>query len=606
MKAAPDTRRALRLGLILALGLIGPGIASVCLAQTAPDMMNTKHNLSASGPGPIRAMTETRICVFCHTPHSATPLTPLWNKDLEPQVYSVYASPTLKTGPLSQPSGASKLCLSCHDGTIAMGAVVNPAGGIGMAGGGTIPPGSLSDFGLNLSGHHPVSFAYPDALPNPELSSSPPPDLVYGGGDEVHCNTCHDPHNDQYGRFLVKDNRYSALCITCHQLAGWAGSAHATSTAPVAGNLPRPPKTWPTWTQLNEWGCEVCHTPHFAATAEGLLNLTDAPPTPFGCTSAGCHSGEASGASPPLMMADVASQIRKISAHRDRSGMIRTTTRGSARAARSGIRGVVACADCHNPHVITGRRARPPYVSGLLQGVRGVDRNGAEIGSVVYEYEVCFRCHGDFTPDLDYIYRVLDTTNTRLAFDPTNESYHPVVAIGRNQNIPSIPSAFEPSMTASDRIYCSACHADDQGVSRGPHGSSFPPILRQRYEMADHTPESQENYALCYHCHDRSSILRDDSFKRSAIEATGSGGGHSGHLAAGATCSACHDPHGVNTAGALGARDTGSHTHLINFDTLIVLPAAGERFPVFHDKGMFTGGCTLVCHGVAHDGTSYP
>jgi hypothetical protein len=56
----------------------------------------------------------------------------------------------------------------------------------------------------------------------------------------------------------------------------------------------------------------------------------------------------------------------------------------------------------------------------------------------------------------------------------------------------------------------------------------------------------------------------------------------------------------------MGAVETGSHTHLINFDTLIVQPAAGERFPIFHDKGMFTGGCTLVCHGFAHNRTSYP
>ena len=149
---------------------VGLGLVLTAEAQTPADMVNTKHNLSVSGPGPIRALTETRICVFCHTPHNATPLSPLWNKELEPQVYTVYTSPTLKAGPLPQPSGPTKLCLSCHDGTIAMGAVVNPAGGIGMAGGDRLPPGSLSNFGLDLSGHHPVSFPYHDALPNAELA----------------------------------------------------------------------------------------------------------------------------------------------------------------------------------------------------------------------------------------------------------------------------------------------------------------------------------------------------------------------------------------------------------------------------------------------------
>ena len=289
ISASPRLRVSVSL---LALCLLGSGLASPLVAQTASDMVNTKHNLSVSGPGPIRALTETRICIFCHTPHNATPLSPLWNKELEPQNYQVYTSLTLKAGPLPQPSGPTKLCLSCHDGTIAMGAVVNPAGGISMASGDMLPPGSLANFGLDLSGHHPVSFPYHAALPNVELAAAPPPDLVFGGTDEVHCITCHDPHRDTYGRFLLKDNRYSALCVTCHQMTGWSTSAHATSTASVVGILPRPPKTWPTYTQLNEWGCEACHTPHFAPTAEELLNFTAAPPAPFSCTSAGCHSSE--------------------------------------------------------------------------------------------------------------------------------------------------------------------------------------------------------------------------------------------------------------------------------------------------------------------------
>ncbi|VAX19401.1 Cytochrome c family protein, partial [hydrothermal vent metagenome] len=35
------------------------------------DVRNTKHNLSVSGPGTVKASTETRVCVFCHTPHQA-------------------------------------------------------------------------------------------------------------------------------------------------------------------------------------------------------------------------------------------------------------------------------------------------------------------------------------------------------------------------------------------------------------------------------------------------------------------------------------------------------------------------------------------------------
>jgi predicted CXXCH cytochrome family protein len=611
LNSAPNRARA-RAGVrvfLRALALLGCGLVSAVEAQTVADMVRTKHNLSVSGPGPIRALTETRICIFCHTPHNATPLSPLWNKALEPQAYTVYASPTLKAGPLPQPSGPTKLCLSCHDGTIAMGAVLNPAGGISMAGGDRLPPGSLSEFGLDLSGHHPVSFRYQDALPNAELAASLPPDLVFGGGGEVHCTTCHDPHNDGYGEFLLKDNRYSALCITCHQMTGWSTSAHATSTASVVGILPRPPKTWPTWTELSEWGCEVCHTPHFAPTAEELLNFTTAPPDPFSCTSAGCHSSEPAPIHPATVsapvvgaargytagMVDIARQIRKISAHHEPPPGTAPLSRRFGGAARSGIRSVT-CADCHNPHLTSGVASEAPYVSGLLRGVSGIDRNGLEVRVATYQYEVCFKCHADNTPDQSYVPRVLLNTNTRLAFDPGNPSYHPVISIGRNLNIPSIPSPFEPNMTPSVAIYCTACHADDEGGSNGPHGSSFVPVLRERYEMADHTPESYDNYALCYRCHNRTSILSDISFQKNRAMR----GGHSGHLADGAPCSACHDPHGVYDSGGAVPMGTGFHTHLINFDTSIVLPAQ-EQYPVFRDTGTFSGSCNLCCHDVLHD-----
>lgn len=613
--AVPD-RRARRVAqLLLACGLAG---AAALLAQSASNMVDTKHNLSLTGPGPIQAQRETRICIFCHTPHNAAPDSPLWNREIEPQIYTVYASPTLVAGVLPQPSGPTKLCLTCHDGTVAMGAVLNPPGGIAMAGSDSLPPGSLADFGLDLSGHHPVSFSYLDSLPNVELQPLPPDELVFGGGDELHCSTCHDPHNDQYGKFLVKDNRYSALCITCHQMTDWAGSAHATSTASVGGLLPRPPKTWPAWTQVDEWGCETCHTPHFAPTAEQLLNFTPDPPTPFSCTS--CHA--ATPPDPPHAgglpggagldnrqgrtgRTDIAGQVQKFSAHPESTTLPAGLSRGLGSGSRADL-GAVGCSDCHNPHVANDQPADPPYVSGALRGVPGVDRNGAQVFPATYEYEICFRCHGDNTPDSEFVPRVIASTNTRLDFDANNASFHPVVEMGRGVDVPSLPSSLSPRMTASDQIGCTSCHADDEGGSRGPHGSDFAPILKERYETIDGTGESYENYALCYRCHERASILADQSFRTRTFRSTPSGGGHSGHLAAGAPCSACHDPHGVPASGNEAFRPTGDHTHLINFDTRIVAPLPDGLPPSFKDNGSRSGSCTLVCHGVTHTATAYP
>jgi predicted CXXCH cytochrome family protein len=604
MRHRPDLRALAWAAAWLAAGAVS--------AQTGSDIVETRHNLAVSGPGPVRALTETRICVFCHTPHDAAPASPLWNKEIEPQTYTLYASPTLRAGPLQQPMGATKLCLSCHDGTVAIGAVLNPAGGIGFPGSGTLPPGTLSDFGLDLSGHHPVSFPYHEALPNPELAPRPPAALNYGAADVVQCTTCHDPHDDRYGKFLVTDNRASALCVKCHVMNGWSGSAHATSTASVAGILPRAPKTWPRYSQLGEWGCEACHTPHFAPTAPQLLNFTEQSPA-FSCTTAGCH-GETPGSphapaaagagarAAAFGQAEIGAQMRKPSAHRLEPGFFGSAITRTGGGARSGVR-AVDCADCHNPHAATRRQAEPPFVSGALAGVRGVDRYGAPLEAARYEYEVCFKCHADTSGDLEAVPRVVASTNTRLDFDPANPSYHPVVEIGRTLDVPSIPSTAEPAMRPSQRIACTSCHADDEGGVRGPHGSSFPPILGRRYDTADGTTESYDSYALCYQCHERSRILQDVSFRR-ALQRTSSGGGHSGHLSAGIACAACHDPHGVNL-GVSGAADTGDHTHLINFDTRIVSPLPGADYPVFRDRGRFAGNCSLVCHGVVHDQAGY-
>lgn len=581
---------------------------------------DTKHNLSVTGPGPFKSLTESRICVFCHTPHNATPDTPLWNHTMSSQTYNLYTSDTLLLTP-SQPTGPTKLCLSCHDGTVALGSVVNPLPGPPELVS-PIPAGNLSSFGFDLAGHHPVVFSYPQAQQLDTTGqlvdvSLLPLSIILGGTGNVHCTTCHNAHDNTYGKFLVMDNRYSALCTSCHQLNGWYLSSHANSVFSVEGILPRSPKTFPAWSQMNEWGCEVCHTPHFAATAQKLLNFCSTPvpvpyTSPFDCTTGGCHGStsppyhttEVSTSSAKVQAssfsnsasADIRRQISKKSAHYEQPGTGMLSRHQSKKSSYS-VLGSSSCVDCHNPHVSNKQKASAPYVSGMLKDVSGVDANGLDVNSAQYEYEVCFKCHSDYSSDLQYVPRVVNTLNKRRAFAQTNPSYHPVIAMGKERNVPSIPSTFEPTITNSSIIYCTDCHRDDEGGARGPHGSEFVPILRERYETADNTPENYQNYALCYRCHSRESILRDDSFGKNSLGK----GGHSGHLAAGAPCSACHDPHGINDTG-----QSGSHTHLINFDTRIVLPASGNPWPVFMDRGIFSGSCSLICHGKVHDNESYP
>jgi hypothetical protein len=270
--------------------------------------------------------------------------------------------------------------------------------------------------------------------------------------------------------------------------------------------------------------------------------------------------------------------------------------------------GHVECADCHNAHAANNRAAAAPAVSGKLDRVSGVALSGSGITAPLYasnEYEICFKCHADSSSRYPMIIRVFNTVNARLEFDPANPSFHPVTAMGKNSDVPSIPSSYQPALTPSSVIYCTDCHDSDDSTAvggsgpRGPHGSIYRPLLRERYETTDNTPESSSSYALCYRCHNRTSILSDVSFQKNASGK----GGHSGHLgpSVNAPCSACHDPHGVKDDGL-----SGSHTHLINFDATISQPltSSGYPVPVFNDSGSRSGNCTLVCHGIVHDGTN--
>jgi predicted CXXCH cytochrome family protein len=576
---------------LLLLAAILFGTATNTGAQTG--IVDTRHNLSVSGPGDLKALTETRICVFCHTPHSAEPSTPLWNRRLEAVNYILYGSSTMAatTGP---PTGPSRLCLSCHDGTVALGAVLQPGSGISMSLAGGIPSERRSHLGTSLADDHPVSFSYYDALPNPELSPTLPPDLLFYGSGTLHCSTCHDAHDNSNKKFLAVNPVNGALCSRCHLKTGWAGGTHRYSPALWNGGLPDP---WPrtgaatdfNWTTVEQNGCQNCHTPHAAGGADRLLSSESEEQNCYPC-----HNGN-------VASKNIQSQFLKPSRHHVEAFA------GKHESGESPLflTGHVECVDCHNPHASNSLQAvLAPSVSGKLAMVSGVDSNGVGIvppAASRFEYEICFKCHADSSSLFPFIPRVIDTVNTRVEFGMSNPSYHPVQGSGRNPDVPSIPSSVSPDLTAASIIYCTDCHDSDESSAvggagpRGPHGSLYSPLLRERYETADNSMESSSAYALCYRCHNRSSILLDDSFRKS-----GAGrGGHSGHLGSmvNAPCSICHDPHGIQDNGL-----SGSHSHLINFDTRSVtsLPGSGLAYPVFTDKGSRSGSCTLVCHGIEH------
>lgn len=227
------------------------------------------HNLSSLAThGGIRAASTaggtTEICKFCHTPHGASTQSTLWNRP-DPDTMgnfplfnrttsiAIYNSATIApqaqygSGYGEYPNGATKMCLSCHDGVTSIGTLVDGTV-ISMQGGVDTITGVNKYFNADGSGNaadfsktHPVSFYYTSSIASAI-------DTYYGGGGNyykfpaagdrdvldgvyrVQCTTCHDPHYDtrdaangynlpfwrKYTGDANEATDYDTVCNACH------------------------------------------------------------------------------------------------------------------------------------------------------------------------------------------------------------------------------------------------------------------------------------------------------------------------------------------------------------------------------------------------------
>ena len=571
-------------------------------AQVPVSSPANKHNLSVSGTGTVRSTGTTEICIFCHAPHNTSPSPPLWNQTQSGVTYTPYTSSTMAASP-GAPTGSAKLCLSCHDGTVAIGSTLSrgsiPMSGVDSSGRMT----GASVLGSNLSDDHPISFV---PVTGPQIVAPPPGDPVkLDDHGMLQCRSCHDPHQQSVdpvmNKFLVKSNSQSALCLTCHQKAFWSTTpaSHRTSTRPFTAAQ----GAHTGYTTVGANGCESCHKPHTATNASRMLKGVEEN------TCNTCHGPSG------VATTNIASEFNKTYRHPTYSvtpsvhdaseapdSILYRMPETNATAARH-----AECADCHNPHASYAAAATAPKGSGRLAGVWGIDSNGLRVDPSgtppsVREYEICFKCHGDSAnkqqptgPSPPYANRQAAQFNKRMQFDPANPSYHPVEAPGRSTSVPSLMAPW----TTTSTIYCTDCHDNDTGPKAptpgagpaGPHGSNYKHLLVAEYDMDNGSQvESAAAYALCYKCHSRTSILADLSFLQ-----------HSRHLLlAMAPCSVCHDPHGISATQGTST----NNSRLINFDKRFVSPSASGllRFEV---TGTGHGQCYLNCHGVEHNPRSY-
>ncbi|MGC2636662.1 MAG: cytochrome c3 family protein [Acidobacteriaceae bacterium] len=612
--------------LVAALALSLCGASLPAHAQITNDVLGM-HNL---GPGSTSPITGARpdSCSYCHAPHSGLN-TGLWNQKLTTQVYTPYTSSTeANTGRQPTLGQVSNQCLSCHDGTVAVGNTV-VYGQVTMRG--SMYPQDI--FASNMQTQHPFSLVAP-LKDNVDLVAT----LASGGttadttgavrliGGNVECTSCHDPHvqaRDMIAQnFLVKNSSSGALCLACHDptrqmsghvnpLADWAISAHALSSAKIASGT-----GLGSYTTVAADACDSCHTSHNAGSTARLLRGQNEQ------ACIGCHNG--ANVSPMPTWENVLAEYAapKVGHPIPTS----TNPHDASEGALVNNNRHATCADCHNAHgsqpvnIFTP----PPLVRVSQKDATGISASDGVtvLTPAINQYETCLRCHGTSAGKQTlamYGYAPVravsagDPLNLIPQFAVTSTSSHPVM---HPSSSPYPQPSLRPSMLNLDgltqgramgtQIFCTDCHNSDDNRefggagANGPHGSKWTHILERRYEFSQTVtpgglisnlfpnPDLSVNgpYALCGKCHDLSNqVLQNTSWNQ-----------HSLHINAGFSCSTCHTAHGM---GAASGSITGER--LVNFDVNVVAPNNG--LPISYNRTSNT--CVLACHGTAHnpDGT---
>lgn len=445
------------------------GIAALSFAGSQY-VTNTKHNLSKSGGFAIKSSSETEVCVFCHIPHSARPSVPLWNHELTTASYTGqlydsdylyrfgYAVPTSLGSLPSQAGYISRLCLSCHDGTVAIGSLtmlrgisatagtplVGDVSGTGVDGTGKLVSGA-DLLGTNLKDDHPIAIEY-DATKTIsfgsgtrtiELNSTTPPPVnpspytgvklfkVSGSAKGyVECTSCHDPHNDTNGQFLTADKLNGTLCTACHQKTGWDASIHKTSTVSVdnTGETLLIPGT-----TIANASCLACHKSHSGLGMPYLLRKAEES-TCFNGTTTSCHGSSATSGKKieQMFLKTYAHPVTAPATAGRHTNLDTLYPSGGTPAGSKGLQWSDSkhseCVDCHNPHQAKSLPARvaaaswyPATVdstsnqtnkSGPMTGVSGVEPVWPSIWSLTAsyttqdsstkQYQICLKCHSSY------------------------------------------------------------------------------------------------------------------------------------------------------------------------------------------------------------------
>jgi predicted CXXCH cytochrome family protein len=194
---------------------------AVASTANAAGVADTKHNLAGTGTS---GDDNGQMCVYCHAPHTDSTDTspPLWNHTATVALYTMYTSGTMNMILAANTPGTESLvCLSCHDGTVALDSILNtPEDGWAASPSTSMDSGAAGYMGTNLKSEHPIGVTYDVSLDTDfdSITDAQTDKIVFFGGstNQVECASCHAVHDYSNVPFLRLSNDDSALCLACH------------------------------------------------------------------------------------------------------------------------------------------------------------------------------------------------------------------------------------------------------------------------------------------------------------------------------------------------------------------------------------------------------
>ncbi len=214
-------------GRIMAFAALALTAPAVSLAGT---IANTPHDLSSVSTGPNKSSSQSDTCVFCHIAHNGNPGAnrPLWSHtmtttNLTWAPTTTVRGTTIPTSITSTQLQGSRGCMSCHDGTVAVGDLITGVGG--TVTGPNLTSGKLTT-GINLLNpatmqtNHPLGVSMPAAVAGftAYKTVAPGSAVNYDANGYVQCDSCHNPHDDSNTKFLKINPAGGAICFTCHNV----------------------------------------------------------------------------------------------------------------------------------------------------------------------------------------------------------------------------------------------------------------------------------------------------------------------------------------------------------------------------------------------------